>query len=49
MTIHGLGPGLDEEACLMAQLEGILNVLQSSKVDIDIEQVSIIELNKTRA
>jgi hypothetical protein len=37
ITTDGVWPGLDEDACLIAQLEGILGILQSSTVDIDID------------
>jgi hypothetical protein len=49
MTIHGIGCGLDEAECLMAQLGGILDTLQSSELDVDIERISIIERDKSRA
>lgn len=48
MTIHGMGFGLDEHHAVMAQIGGILDVLQSDILNLDIERISIIELSDHR-
>ena len=49
MTIHGVGFGLDETECFLAQLAGILDAIHEKKYPRLLERISIVELDEARA
>lgn len=49
MTIHGVGAGLDETECFLAQLAGILDAIYENKYPRLLERISIVERDEARA
>lgn len=49
MTIHGVGRGLDETECALAQLRGILHAIKQGTFPQAIERITICEISEKRA
>jgi hypothetical protein len=49
MTMHGIGYGLDETECFLAQIAGLLDAFRSQSVPPFLQQVTIVERNQNRA
>ncbi len=49
MTMHGIGYGLDETECFLAQIAGLLDAFRSRSVPPFLQQVTIVERNQNRA
>jgi len=49
MTMHGIGYGLDETECFLAQIAGLLDAFRSRSVPPSLQRVTIVERNQNRA
>jgi hypothetical protein len=49
MTIHGIGPGLDESESFLAQVAGLLDAIQAGDVPPALESITIVERIERRA
>ncbi len=49
MTMHGIGYGLDETECFLAQIAGLLDAFRSRSMPPFLQQVTIVERNQNRA
>jgi hypothetical protein len=49
MTMHGIGYGLDETECFLAQIAGLLDAFRSRSMPPFLQRVTIVERSQSRA